>query len=146
MDKRARKSAASLTIAHPTELCPRLAPPPELSEYEASIWHRVVNTKPAEWFKNDTEQLLISYCRHCSQASIVDIQLKDFEPGWLADKEGLDRYEKLCRLRDLQSKQINALSRSMRLTQQSQYDAAKAGRKSGGYKGAENAGKKPWEI
>lgn len=140
MKQRGRNTAGGLKVVDTVEVCPRLAPPAELSEYEASVWHSVVNTKPAEWFQADTRQLLIAYCKHCSTALVLDSQLDEFKPQWLADSDGLDRYRKLTDMREKQTRAINALSRSMRLTQQARYDtqkAAVADRKA--------SGKKPWE-
>lgn len=142
MKQRGRNTSGSLKAVGTLEVCPRLAPPAELSEYEASVWHSVVNTKPAEWFQADTLQLLVSYCKHCSTALVIDRQLSVFNPDWLADDEGLDRYRKLTDLREKQTRAINALSRSMRLTQQARYDtqkAAVADRKATGKS-------KPWRV
>ena len=144
MKQNGRNSTASLSVAKPLELSPRLQPDPELNGYESKVWVSVVDTKPADWFQKDTAHLLKAYCKHCFQASIIDAQLSEFDPSWLADKDGMDRFEKLNRLRDLNTKQINALSRSMRLTQQSQYDAAKAKRHSDLTQPGKE--KKPWEI
>lgn len=140
MKQRGRNATGHLQIAPAVELCPRIAPPAELSEFEAAVWVSVVNTKPAEWFQADTKQLLIAYCKHTSTAAILDDQLDAFKPEWLADTEGLDRYRKLTDMREKQTRALTALSRSMRLTQQARYDtqkAAVADRKA--------SGKKPWE-
>jgi len=145
MKQSGRKSAESQSVLAPVEIETRVRAPVDLSEFEASIWNQVVNTKPAEWFGGDTIELLKSYCKHVSQANLIDSQLQCFTPDWLADKEGLDRFDKLNRLRDLNTKQINALSRSMRLTQQAKYDAAKAQRRDAKGGGLTNDGKKPWE-
>lgn len=119
----------------------RMAPPGELSELEASVWNSVVNTKPADWFQDDTRQLLIAYCKHASTAMVLDQAIADFDVKWLADDEGMNRYKSLTDMREKQTRAINALSRSMRMTQQARYDtqkAAVANRK-------ESGAKKPWQ-
>lgn len=141
MNQQGRKSAESKAILTPVEIKQRIKPPCDLSQFEASIWMQVVDDKPADWFGGDSVELLKSYCKHVAQANLIDQQLALFDSEWLADKEGLDRFEKLNRLRDLNTKQINALSRSMRLTQQAKYDAAKAARKGG----PSPTEKKPWQ-
>ena len=101
----------------------------------------VVNTKPADWFQADTTQLLVAYCKHTTTAMVLDQQIDTYDPKWLVDNDGLERYRKLIGMRDIQTKAINALSRAMRLTQQARYDtqkAAVADRKA-------RASKKPWE-
>lgn len=139
MKQSGRESSESKAILTPI-IEKRVSAPADLSDFETSIWNQVVNTKSADWFGGDTVELLKSYCKHVAQANLIDYQLSQFEPSWLDDKEGLDRFDKLNRLRDLNTKQINALSRSMRLTQQAKYDAAKAERKS-----RKDGEKKPWQ-
>lgn len=138
MEQRGRKQQIGLKVV---EITPRAAPPAELSEFEASVWQSVVNTKPAEWFQDDTRQLLIAYCRHAATAALVDQEISAFDPKWMKDDEGLKRYQRLLDMREKQTRAINALSRSMRLTHQARYDtrvAANADRK-------EKGKRKPWE-
>lgn len=140
MAQRGRKAQAALEVAAPTEIRPVAEPPAVLTDYEASVWQQVVATKPAEWFQKDTEQLMISYCRHASQAAVLDEEIGRLEPEWLSTDGGLDRYRKLLDMREKQTRAINTLSRAMRLTQQARYDtqkAAVADRKA-------TAAKKPW--
>lgn len=129
MAQRGRKSQAELGLAKP--LKSMAEPPPELSASEASLWRKVVATKPADWFLKDTEQLLIAYCRHASQAAVLDGEIGRFEASWLSTDEGLDRYRKLLDMRDRQTATLVRLSRSMRLTQQSRYCEKSAYRASG---------------
>jgi hypothetical protein len=141
MKQRGRKTISTLRAVESIEVTPRQPPPAELSELEVGIWLSITNTKPADWFQADTEQLLVAYCKHASVAMIIDKQLDEFEPSWLSKDEGLDRYRKLTDLREKQTRVISALSRAMRLTQQSKYGPRKAhslDMKSGGHR--------PWEC
>ena len=122
------------------EVTPRQPPPAELSEIEAGIWLSVTNTKPADWFQADTTLLMIGYCKHGSTAMLLDRQIDGFDPGWLATDEGIDRFRKLTDMREKQTRAINALSRSMRLTQQSKYDLKVASTTA-----KKATSKKPWE-
>ena len=148
MQQRGRKSAASKTlksvnVEDSVTAIPRSATPPaDFTEFEASIWTQVVNTKPADWFGTDTHPLLIAYCKHVATAAVLDRKIAEFEPEWMDSDAGLARYDKLLSAREKQSRAIMALARSMRLTQQSQYDhktANTANKKSG------NGSKTPWE-
>ena len=139
MAQRGRKSAASMATV--SDLPGHsVRPPPDLTEFQASIWARVVNTKPADWFTADTHDLLASYCRHVSTAAVLDQKVDEFRPEWLCDDEGMDRYRKLLDMREKQTRAITSLARSMRLTQQSKWQPVTADRK------ASKGGKKPWEI
>jgi len=140
MKQRGRNSTGGLKVVQTAEVCPRIAPPAEISEFEASVWHSIVNTKPADWFQNDTKQLLLAYCKHVSTAAVIDTQIDAFKPEWMADPDGLDRYRKLTDMREKQTRAITSLSRSMRLTQQSKYDTQKAS-----VADRKASGSKPWE-
>ena len=126
MQQRGRKSAGGLTAAVNVEQIPRAAPPGDLSDYEAAIWSAVINTKPADWFQADTLPLLLSYCKHVSTAATIDRELAEFDPKWLRDDDGLKRYKTLTDMRERESRAQTALARSMRLTQQAQYNAPTA--------------------
>jgi hypothetical protein len=139
MQQRGRKSIASLSVV--ADIAGRPQPPAELTEFEAALWQKVTATKPSDWFTADCHQLLIAYCRHASQAAVIDQQIAAFEPVWLAEREGLERYGKLIDIRAKCSGMLNSLSRAMRLTQQSRYGAVKAETHSNRAKTA----RKPWE-
>lgn len=136
-----RKSEAALSI--PASLTAitleRPRPPAELSDFEARLWSEIVATKPADWWRKDTFPLLVSYCQAIAQASVIDDHLRAFKPEWMAQEEGLKRYERLIRLRDTLSKQQNMLARAMRLTQQAQWQPVTAARKNA------KAAEMPWQ-
>lgn len=82
--------------------------------------------------------MLAQYCRHKVQADIIAQQLEAFDPAWMAEEEGLKRFDKLGAMLERETRAINALLRSMRLTQQSLIRADKAG--------ATKKGRKPWQV
>lgn len=85
--------------------------------------------------------MLSQYCRHKVQADLIAQQLEQFDPSWLADDEGLKRFDKLGAMLERETRAMNALLRSMRLTQQSLYNA-----KSGNTASEKSKGKKPWQV
>lgn len=95
-------------------------------------------TKPSDWFARDTHELLISYCKHTAIVRSLDRQIDGFPVGDLDDKEGLDRYKTLTDMREKHTRALTALSRSMRLTHQSQYRPETAARRATG------TARKPW--
>lgn len=138
---RGRKSAAALAVV--TSLPgQRPEPPEELTEDQAEEWRAIVGRMPAEWFTRETHGFLVAYCRHVITARRVTAQIEAFSPEWLATDEGLDRFDKLTKVREREQRAMAALGRAMRITHQSKYDLKVAGTK------ARDAGtiRKPWEA
>lgn len=139
MDKRGRKSTASLSVA-PAVGRERPEPPESLPEAQKATWRAIVNMYPPEYFLT-TLALLEAYCRHCECASVIDREVDAFDVEWLGSDDGLKRFDKLLAIRERQTSVMMALARSMRMTNQARYTpqaAATATGKSG-------FGKKPWE-
>lgn len=137
MAQRGKKSAAALSVVPaPTETRPE--PPAELTDEQAEVWRSVVATKDPNWFSDDTHKLLVSYCKHASIAAALDREIDEFDPQWLRDAEGLDRYKTLTDMREKHTRALTALSRSMRLTHQSQYRPESSSSKT--------PKRKPWEA
>ena len=116
----------------------RLAPPGHMSPAEKGIWVSIVNSRPADWFQPEHEGMLTQYCRHRLNADSIFNQIQEMEQDWLKGDEGLDRYNKLSAMQERETRAMNALMRSMRLTQQSLYRADKAVKT--------QPGRKPWET
>jgi hypothetical protein len=112
----ARKSAAALAVVPPSPSDGRLTPPPGLSAAELDLWHSVVDSKPADWFADDSAPVLTEYVR----AAVVCDRLAP-----LIDKamDGGDAKEvdDLLRARDRESRRVASLATKLRLTQQSRY-------------------------
>lgn len=137
----ARKSANELSIAKPTQLGNLPEPPADLTELQAGLWHSVVATKPADWWDAANLPMLRALVVHESAAMVIDGELQAFEPEWLKTDEGVQRYEKLSKIRALHTGKVESLMTKMRLTQQARYDTQKAAvhnRKAGG--------KRPWDA
>lgn len=136
----------------PFEAIPRQPPPADLSAFEAELWMKVVNTRPADYFTADTLPLLRSYVRHCYQAAKIDDELaKVIDQPFLSvaanENNGTPVYtgelfDRLTKMRDRESRAITALARSMRLTHQAQMHQKTAG--TAARKGA-SASSKLWE-
>ena len=140
MAKRGKKSAASLAVV---QVLPgqRPEPPAELTEAQASVWRAVVQTKPADWFTDDTFPLLAAYCRHVVAARALSEAVDRFDMSLLADEEHIKHYDKLLAMRERETRAVLALARSMRLTQQSRYDAKRASTAA-----TQTQARKPWEA
>jgi hypothetical protein len=135
----ARKSAAALAILPRTAADGRLQPPTELSARERVLWAEIVESKPADWFADDSAPILKEYVRSavtCDRLADVVERAFDGEDGIDPDalKSALD-------MRDKEARRAANLATKLRLTQQSRYTpqaAATSDRKAGG--------KRPWQT
>lgn len=144
MASRGRKSAASLAavaIASPAVSSQRLRAPAHMSDAEQCVWAQVVNDQPASAFTETYAPLLELYCRHIVQARILSDELANFERSWLADEDGLKRYDRLLAMSEREGRAASSLATRLRITRQaidqqtvarSQINAPK--------------GRKPWEL
>lgn len=129
----ARQSAASLSVV-PVQPIGRIEPPKGLTPEELTLWRAVVDSKPADWFGEDSAPLLTEYVRAVHMCDRLREQIE------VAIAEG-EVPEKLMRLRDMEAKRATSLATKLRMTQQSRYTpqaAATANKKAG------NA--RPWET
>ena len=143
MEKRGRKSAASLEVA--TVALPgvskRLVAPLHMSEAERSVWVEVVNDQPAEAFTPTHAPMLEMYARHVVQARILAEEVSNFDRTWLADDEGLERYDKLLKMAERETRAASSLATRLRITRQA-IDQQTVARKLVSHSKA----RKPWEL
>jgi hypothetical protein len=73
-----------------------------------------------------TQALLVQLCNHIVQARRIAELISSFEPEWMADPEGLARYDKLTAMAARESGVIASLSTKMLLTPQSRCQPGRA--------------------
>jgi hypothetical protein len=120
----------------PVQPLARVAPPDDLSAIERELWTRVVDSKPADWFGEDSAPLLHEYVRTKVSCDVLHAQVQAALAGGDA-KEIKDAMQ----LRDMESRRLLSIGTKLRLTQQSRYtpkSAATADRGAGG--------RKPWAV
>ena len=143
MAQRGRKSASSAMVVGmvPLSTTQRLAPPAHLSAAEQTIWADLVGDQPAGAFTVTHGPLLEQYCRHIVQSRILADEILNFDRAWLADDEGLKRYDKLLGMAEREGRAASSLATRLRITRQAidQQTVARA---------MLNApkSKKPWEL
>jgi hypothetical protein len=139
----ARKSSASMEVMtlDRVGLASRLEAPAHISEAERSIWVDVVNDQPADAFTATHGPLLELYCRHVVQARVIADELAVFDRAWMADDEGLKRYDRLLAMAEREGRAASSLATRLRITRQALH-AVTAARQ------VANAPKtrKPWEL
>lgn len=124
-----RESAASLSVL-PVQALARVEAPVGLEAGELALFVAVVNSKPAEWFGEDSVPVLVEYVRAVGMCDLLDCQVK------AAIAEGDAKVIKdAMQLRDMESKRMLQIATKLRLTQQSRYTpqaAATANKQAGG--------------
>ena len=134
MTQRGRKSSAEMATV--TAMPLRLVKPPEdLTPEESEVWAKVTATKPSEWWDAGSVPLLSQYCRAVVQSELVGDLVRSTGQAMLTDPDELDRYKELRKIQAALASEMTSLARSMRLTQQSRYNAKNsdtAARKAGG--------------
>jgi hypothetical protein len=143
MAKRGRQSAASLQVSRGIGLSSenRLPAPLHLSDAEIAIWSELVNDQPASAFTATHIPIIEMYCRHVVNSRVLADELLNFDRSWLADDDGLKRYDKLLAMSQRESSQAAALARSLRITRQS-IDQQTVARSLNNH----TRTKKPWEL
>jgi len=143
MATRGRKSTASLTVVKPDiGIAKRLPPPATLSDAEIAVWAQVVNDQPAGAFTATHAPLLEMYCRHVVNNRIIADELISFDRAWLANDEGLKRYDTLLKLSERESRAASSLATRLRITRQAVDHPTTAGRAIVN----QSTGRKPWDI
>jgi hypothetical protein len=142
MIKRGRKSGAAMTLGvMPTIKSERLPAPSHLSDAELAVWLEVVNYQPAEAFTPTHSPLLEMYCRHVIQARVIADEILNFDRSWLADDDGLKRYDRLLAMQEREGRAASSLATRMRITRQA-IDQQTVARTLVNNKRS----KKPWEL
>lgn len=132
----ARQSASSLSVVQVGGRV-RLPPPADLTPDQSALWVAVTESKPVEWFGEDSAPLLTEYVRAVTMSSWLTVQV---DAAMMGDDVAL--LEKFLRLRDMEAKRVTSLATKMRLSQQSRYTDKSAGtadRKA-------SSGGKPWQF
>lgn len=139
--KRGRKSAAALAIT-PTGTTQRLAPVEGMTADECDLWVETVNRLPADFFAPEQAELLAGYVRHAIAARDLSRLIHDFNPEWIKPEGGLERLDRMLKMRRAETAQALACARALRITNQARMHPRTAGR------AADNApasGARPWD-
>jgi hypothetical protein len=100
-----------------------------------------VNDQPAGAFTPTHGPLLELYCRHITNARVLADELANFNRAWIADEEGLKRYDRLLAMAERESRAASSLATRLRITRQAVEHPATVGRSIAG-----QVTRKPWEL
>lgn len=113
-----------------------------MSDAERAIWLDLVNTEPANAFTATHVPLLEAYCRHIVRGRILADEIENFERAWLANDEGLKRYDRLLAMAEREGRAASSLATRLRITRQATHDPKLVGRAAR----LQPNSKKPWEL
>lgn len=137
--QRGRESAAALSVV--SELKDARQPPPDdLSSAEQDLWRRIMRTKPPKWWDEGSLPLLREYCQLDTRLKLLQVEIGQIDAAALQEEDGLERLNKLTRIKDRDLARAIQLAMKMRLTQQARYDASKAAVAS-----KKTAPRRPWD-
>jgi hypothetical protein len=142
--KRGRKSVAETsvtTLVNGVTATDRIGPPVTLTDAERDVWLQAVNDQPASFFTETHAPLLEMYCRHVVQSRIIADEILNFDRKWLADDDGLKRYDRLLAMQEREGRAASSLATRLRITKQA-VDQQTVARSLINQPKA----KKPWEI
>lgn len=121
MAVRGRKSAEEeKTKAIQVHERPR--PPADLNPVAANEWNRVVNSVSADWFEPHHFTTLAACCSHVADLAEINARLAEAKGN--PDFAVAD-YDRLLKMRERETRAVNAHMRSMRLTHQATYSSRK---------------------
>lgn len=136
-----RKSAAAAATKPAASNARRPSAPRYLTKQQRALWKRIVDSKSADWFTEETLPILEAYVVHAVSAQVLSQRVAELEESGKCWNGSASEYHKLLDLRLQESKAAEARARSLRLTNQSRWQPATAARKS-----AESGNQpRPWE-
>lgn len=140
--QRGRKSAiTSMKPVSPVVAQERVAAPAHLTDAEREVWNEVVSDQPASAFTATHVPMLEMYCRHVVQGRILADEILNFDRSWLADDDGLKRYDRLLGMAERETRAASSLATRLRMTKQSLHPETAANAVKNHIKA-----RKPWEI
>lgn len=139
--QRGRKSAAALSVVS-VSAAQRLPAPVHLSDAERGVWMEVVNDQPSDAFTPTHGPLLEAYCRHIVRGRVLADEIDAFDRAWLADEDGLKRYDRLLGMAEREARAASSLATRLRITRQATADPKTVGRA----QSRVGRAAKPWEI
>ena len=119
--KRGRKTAGDLEKVE--SIAQRPEPPDDLTEFEKEVWRKAASGLPADWFGDETLDLLRLYCRHM-------LMFEELTDEVNANWDELKSAEKvrLLKQREVETRAALSVATKLRITKQSTVRAEKSKR------------------
>jgi len=121
MGSRGRKSAESLAVVASFE-SGKPPPPEDMPLPQAAVWRAVVATEDCQHFRTRALQLLLfDFCRHVVMVERLSAMADNLEDEWMKADGGLERLERILKMRDREARGAADKATKLRLTNQSRY-------------------------
>ena len=121
----------------------RLPPAPDyLTQDQKDLWVMLVKTTVGDMIDPEAYPLLVEYCRAVTASNTIADQIDSFDSGWLADDDGLKRWDRLQAMQGRNAAILIRLSEKLRISPSTRVQAITAARKASG--GGQK--RKPWQI
>lgn len=113
-----------------------LQAPAHLTDQQKEIWRQTTESRPADYFGEDSLPLLAEYCRAAAMCDALAYQVEAAMAG--GDAQEL---KTVLQLRDMEARRLTSIGTKLRITNQSRYtpQAANTAGKGGG-------GGKVWQF
>lgn len=117
MGVRGRKSAASMAISVASPELEKLPQPTAyLSPEEDTEWRRIISSRAGDIIGVEAYSLLVEYCRAIVIGNKIAAQLDAFDVSWLADDDGLKRFDKLHQIAARNQGVMTTLATKLRIS------------------------------
>jgi phage terminase small subunit len=127
MGARGKTSAAALAVAAPVAALQKMPEPPAyLTPEEDHEWRRVVASRAGDLIQPEAYRLLVEYCRAVVLGDKIAAQLDAFDPSWVADDDGLKRWDRLQAMAARNQGVIATLATKLRIATSSSVRAENA--------------------
>lgn len=136
------KPLAGILAATPAPPLEALLPSAHLTEAARAVWNRTVSDPAAGVFSESDREMLGAYCQSIVQAQVLAAEIANFDRAWLADDDGLKRYDRLLAMRERETRLASSLATRLRITVQTMKSAETAGRAKRNMPRAP----KPWDL
>lgn len=119
MGQRGKKNALEASVV-PINGVDRPAPPTTLTDEQQAVWLKVVDALPADWFRPESVEVLVQYCRHAVTARRVAELIKQIESEVDFDVE---KYDRLLKMQEREGRALSSLATRLRITPQATRDS-----------------------
>ena len=120
--QRGRKSAASKMLkVIDGSFAADTTPPKTLTPGQADIWRKVIKSEPAGYFDSEALRgLLVNYCEHRESCARLSAMVDAIDVAGLT-LDDVAAFDKLLKMRDMESKSVMRCATKLRMTSQSRY-------------------------
>jgi|SRR5215475_1104719 len=138
MPRQSADAIAALNIA-PDPMPDRPDPPDELTEEEAQCWRKIVAALPPDWFRPETDPILVELCQHICMSRMFSVQIASYRNKKILTPKDSKVLYNLVKMKSTESRLVATLSTKLRLTAGAKHKTGKRALK-------QLSNRKPWDL